>query len=390
MLGYRVPRPDEAMLVSGARYGMNGAPFKVVTGHGAFVLPFVRKANFLTLSMAESEVSETCVTKQGISLNVRAVIAFKVGNDQESIVNAGQRFLSDQDQMSVLTGRIFAGHLRSIIGSMTVEEIVTERQKLATEVLDGSKAEMAKIGLTVDSLQIQSIDDMNTGYIDAMAAPHNAAIQRQAQIAQAQANQAAAEAQQTSQRAQAEYARQTSVVQAQYKAEVDMAQAKAAQAGPLAQAQATMEVLSAQAELAKRQAELRERQLVAEVIKPAEAEAEKVQILAKADAQRVTLTAQAAASHNRVALDRMIIEQLPDIVREAANGLAGANVSVLNGAEGLSELASGLVAQGLTIFDAIRKGLNSEEAPSASDQGASDAARRAVESAQSQDGESAD
>ena len=390
MLGYRVPRPDEAMLVSGARYGMNGAPFKVVTGHGAFVLPFVRKANFLTLSMAESEVSETCVTKQGISLNVRAVIAFKVGNDQESIVNAGQRFLSDQDQMSVLTGRIFAGHLRSIIGSMTVEEIVTERQKLATEVLDGSKAEMAKIGLTVDSLQIQSIDDMNTGYIDAMAAPHNAAIQRQAQIAQAQANQAAAEAQQTSQRAQAEYARQTSVVQAQYKAEVDMAQAKAAQAGPLAQAQATMEVLSAQAELARRQSELRERQLVAEVIKPAEAEAQKVQILAKADAQRVTLTAQAAASHNRVALDRMIIEQLPDIVREAANGLAGANVSVLNGAEGLSELASGLVAQGLTIFDAIRKGLNSEEAPSAPDQAASDAARRAVESAQSQDGESAD
>ena len=226
--------------------------------------------------MTEAEVSETCVTRQGISLNVRAVIAFKVGNDEESIVNAGQRFLSDQDQMSTLTGRIFAGHLRSIIGSMTVEEIVTERQKLATEVLDGSKTEMAKIGLTVDSLQIQSIDDNNIGYIDAMAAPHNAAIQRQAQIAQAQANQASAEAQQQSQRAQAEYARQTAVVQAQYKAEVDKAQAEAAQAGPLAQAQAQMAVLAAQAELAQRQAELRQRQLVAEVIRPAEAEAEKV------------------------------------------------------------------------------------------------------------------
>jgi flotillin len=358
MLGYRVPRPDEAMLISGGRYGMNGAPFKVVTGHGAFVLPFIRKANFLTLAMCESEVSETCVTKQGISLNVRAVIAFKVGNDQESIVNAGQRFLSDQDQMSTLTGRIFAGHLRSIIGSMTVEEIVTERQKLATEVLDGSKEEMGKIGLAVDSLQIQSIDDMNTGYIDAMAAPHNAAIQRQAQIAQAQANQAAAEAQQQSQRAQAEYARQTAVVQAQYKAEVDKAQAQAAQAGPLAQAQAQMEVLAAQAELAKRQAELRERQLVGEVIKPAEAEAEKVQILARADAQSVTLQAEAAASHNRVALDRMLIEQLPQIVREAAAGLAGSNLSVLNGADGLGEIASGLVAQGLTIFDSVKKGLN--------------------------------
>jgi len=135
------------------------------------------------------------------------VIAFKVGNDQESIVNAGQRFLSDQDQMSVLTGRIFAGHLRSIIGSMTVEELVTERQKLATEVLDGSAAEMAKIGLTIDSLQIQSIDDMKLGYIAAMAAPHNAVIQQKAAIAQAQSNQLAAQAQQESQRQQAEYPR---------------------------------------------------------------------------------------------------------------------------------------------------------------------------------------
>src|ERR1700693_4989901 len=214
MFGYRVPAPDEALLLAGCKYGMKGSPFRVVIGHGAFVTPVTRKVRYLTLSMQEAEVAEQCVTKQGIALNVRAVIAFKVGNDEESIVNAGQRFLSDQDQMSILTGRIFAGHLRSIIGSMTVEEIVTERQKLASEVLDGSKAEMAKIGLIVDSLQIQSIDDMNSGYIDAMAAPHNAAIQRQAQIAQAQANQQSAQAQQDSQRKQAEYARETAVVQA--------------------------------------------------------------------------------------------------------------------------------------------------------------------------------
>ena len=231
MFGYRVPAPDEALLISGRRAGRSGAPFQVVTGHGAFVMPTFRKARYLTLSLQEAEVAETCVTKQGISLNVRAVIAFKVGNDEESIVNAGQRFLSDQDQMAILTGRIFSGHLRSIIGSMTVEEIVTERQKLATEVLDGSKTEMATIGLTVDALQIQSIDDMGAGYIAAMASPHNAAIQRQAKIAQAQADQAAAQAQQESQRQQAEYARQTAVVQAQYKAEVDKAQAEAAAGG---------------------------------------------------------------------------------------------------------------------------------------------------------------
>jgi uncharacterized membrane protein YqiK len=357
MFGYRVPAPDQAMMISGGRRWRSGAPFRVVVGHGTFVVPFFRKARYLTLSMQEAEVAEVCVTRQGISVNIRAVIAFKVGNDDESIINAGQRFLSDQDQMSTLTGRIFAGHLRSIVGSMTVEEIVTERQKLATEVLDGSKIEMAKIGLTVDSLQIQSIDDMNSGYIDAMAAPHRAAIQRQAKIAQAQANQASAEAEQEAQRKQAEYARQTAVVQAQYKAEVDQAQAQSAQMGPLTQAKAQMDVLAAQTELARRQSELRQRQLVAEVIKPAEAEADKVRILAQADAERMRIQAAAAASHDRVALDRMLIDQLPQIVKEAASGLAGANVNVLNGAEGLGELTAGLVAQGLTILDSVKKNL---------------------------------
>ncbi|OBK26283.1 flotillin family protein [Mycobacterium asiaticum] len=357
MLGYRVPAPDEAMLISGGKVRGN-VPFRVVTGHGAFVIPFFRKAAFLTLAMCEAEVAEKCVTQQGITLNVRAVIAFKVGNDPESIIAAAQRFLSEQDQMQVLTGRIFAGHLRSIIGSMTVEQIIRERQKLATEVLDGSKEEMARIGLNVDALQIQSIDDDGLGYIKAMSAPHNAAVQQQAQIAQAKANQAAAEAEQESQRKQAEFARETAIVKAQYKAEVDKAQAEAAQAGPLAEAEAQREVLAMRTELAQRAAELRQQELVAEVVKPAEAEAERVRILALADAEKMKIQAEAAASHNRVALDRMIIDQLPEIVDKAARGLANSNLTVLNGAEGLSQVTSGLVSQGLAIFDAVRNGLN--------------------------------
>jgi uncharacterized membrane protein YqiK len=363
MFGYRVPAPNEAMLISGGKSSKGASPFRVVTGHGAFVMPVFRKVRFLTLSMCEAEVTEVCVTKQAIALTVRAVIAFKVGNDTESIVNAGQRFLSDQDQMSVLTGRIFSGHLRSIIGSMTVEEIITERQKLATEVLDGSAVEMAKIGLSVDALQIQSIDDMKLGYIAAMAAPHNAAIQRDAQIAQAVANKAAAEAEQESQRTQAEYARQTSIVQAQYRAEVEAAQAEAAQAGPLAQAKAQQEVIDARTVLAQREAELRQQQLVAEVIKPADAEAERIRILALADAEKMRVQAEAAASNNRVALDRMLIDQLPMIVKEAGRGLAGANVNILNGADGLGEMAAGLVGQGLSILDSVKRGLNTPPSP---------------------------
>jgi uncharacterized membrane protein YqiK len=357
MFGYRVPAPDQAMLISGGKSRQANTPFRVVTGHGTFVMPVFRKARYLTLAMTEAEVSEVCVTKQGISLNVRAVIAFKVGNDPESIVNAAQRFLSDQDQMSILTGRIFAGHLRSIVGSMTVEEIVTERQRLATEVLEGSKEEMAKIGLTVDSLQIQSIDDMKIGYIAAMSAPHNARIQQAASIAQAQANQLSAQAEQDSQRKQAEYSRQTSIVQAQYKAEIDKAQAEAAQAGPLAAAQAQRQVLAAQTELAQRAAELRQQQLVAEVVKPAEAEAERVRLIAEADAAKIKIQAEAASSYNRVALDQMMINQLPQIVKEAARGLAGANVNILNGTDGLGDIAAGLVGQGLAILESVKKGI---------------------------------
>jgi uncharacterized membrane protein YqiK len=251
---------------------------------------------------------------------------------------------------------------------MTVEQIIKERQKLATEVLDGSKGEMIKIGLTVDALQIQSIDDGSLGYILAMSAPHNAAIQQQAQIAQAKANQAAAEAEQESQRNQAEFARQTAIVQAQYKAEVDKAQAEASQAGPLAAAQAQREVLAMRTELAQRAAELRQQELVSEVVKPAEAEAERVRILAVADAEKMKIQAEAAASHNRVALDRMLIDQLPEIVKQAAQGLSGANLTVLNGADGLGEIATGLVGQGLAIFDSLRGGLGQHPSGDGSDQ----------------------
>jgi flotillin len=363
MLGYHVPEPDEAMLISGAR-ARGDEPFRVVIGHGKWVMPFFRRVSFLSLAMYEAEISERCVTGQGILLDVRAVIAFKVANDTASIVNAAQRFLSEQEQeMSTLTGRIFSGHLRSIVGSMTVEEIIRERQKLADEVLTASKIEMGNIGLLVDSFQIQSIDDNDLGYIAALAAPHNAAVQRDAQIAQAQARQAAAEAEQASTREQAKYQRETEILQAQYKKDVDRANAEAAQAAPLADARAQQEVMEEQRRLAAKRAELREQELQTEVVKPAEAEAEKVRILAQADADRTRIAAEAAASNNRIALDQQIIEQLPLLVSEAAKGLAGARLTVLNGPEGVNEMITGVVAQGLSILGTLRDNLGSAHQP---------------------------
>lgn len=358
MFGYRVPAPNEALLVSGRKQrGQDALPFKIVTGHGVFVVPVFSKATRLTLAMQEAEVEEDCFTKQGLTLAVRAVIAFKVGDDHESIAAAARRFQGDQTQMPTLVERIFSGHLRSIIGSMTVESIIREQQTLADAIVDASKPEMARIGLSVDALQISSIDDKGAGYIKALAAPHQARVNQEAKVAQAAADQTSAMAQQESARNQAEYARQTAIAQARYQAEIDQAQQTAAQAGPLAAARAQQEVLVQRAVVAQKNAELRQAELIAEVVRPAEAEAERITTLARAQADATKLSAEAAAAQDRIALDQLVIQQLPDMLRAAAQGLQGANLTVLDGADGLNSVVASLAAQGMALLESIRSGI---------------------------------
>lgn len=363
MFGYRVPAPNEALLVSGRKQrGSDSPQFKIVTGHGVFVMPILSRATTLTLAMQEAEVIEDCYTKQGLTLNVHAVIAFKVGDDHESVASAARRFQGDQRQMPTLVGRIFSGHLRSIIGSMTVESIIREQQTLAEAILDASKVEMAKIGLAVDSLQISSIDDKGSGYIAALAAPHQAAVNQAARVAQAAADQASAMAQQESVRNQAEYSRQTAIARAQFQAEIDQAEQRAAQAGPLAAAEAQQAVLVERARAAERAAELREAELVSEVLKPAQAEAERIRMLAQAEADATRMSAAAAAAEGRIALEQLMIEQLPEMLLAAAEGLKGANLTVLDGADGVGNMVASLAGQGMALLDALRSGLGTASA----------------------------
>ena len=373
MLGYHVPEPDEAMLISGKKSGDDGAPFVVVVGHGKWVMPFFRKVRYLSMALHEASIREVCVTTQGIQLNVRAVIAHKVGGDVASIVNAGQRFISEQEaEMNQLTGQVFSGHLRSIVGSMTVEQIIRERDTLARQVLEASKREMGSIGLVVDSFQIQSIDDMDSGYITALAAPNIAKVQREAAVERARADQEAAKAQQESLRNQADYERETSIKRAEIKSETDKANAEAAQAGPLAEARVNQEIIREQSVLAQAQADLREQQLISEVVKPAEAEARRTQILAEAEAKAVEISSEAAAKNNRIALDQQLIDQLPELVAEVAKGLGSANLTVFNGAEGVNEIMTGVITQGAGLLrslqDQLQAGPVVEQSPNGSAQ----------------------
>ncbi len=362
MLGVRIPRADEAMLISGGRGGTDGTPFRVVIGNSAFVMPFLRSAAFLTLRMQEATVEETCQTVQGITVNLSAVGAFKVGDDTQSIVAAGQRFLSDQRQMGALVGQIFAGHLRGIVGAMTVEEIIRERQKLAHEVLDASKEELAHIGLVVDSFQIQSIDDAGSGYINALAAPHNAEVQKAAAVAQAQADQAAVEAQQKSAQAQAQYRQQTAEVEAAAEAKINVAKANAEaetvaaqQDSERQQADSRKSAIEAQAQLAEEQAALTAKQLESTQVKPAEAQAKIVKLQAEAEAEAMRTKAAAAAANGRVALDLKWIEMMPDLVDKIADALGDSNLTVLNGSEGLSELMAGFIVQAAAVYEAAKR-----------------------------------
>src|ERR1700722_19670917 len=354
MLFWHVPAPNEALLISGSKRRKDETQFRIVTGHGSFVMPVKQRARILSLALREAEIVEECITNQGIRLNVRAVAAFKVGDDQASIANAARRFLSEQDRMETLVGRVFAGHLRSIIGGLTVEQIIRERDRVAQEVKGGSHSEMEKLGIVVDALEIQEIEDAS-GYINNLAAPHAAAIASQARIAKAKAELEAAQRELEAGAMKAQYERDMAIKQAGYQAETEQARARAAQAGPLTEAQASQEVIAQQTALAQRQAELAAQRLEAEVRRPADAEAYRKRTIAEAeaDAYRTRAASMRQGNQELIAADRLM-ENLPAIVEAASRGLAGANLTVLNGTEGVSEVVAGLVGQGLSILELLK------------------------------------
>src|SRR5580658_6431476 len=361
MLFWHVPAPNEALLISGSKRRSDATQFRIVTGHGSFVMPVKQRARMLSLALREAEIVEECITNQGIRLNVRAVAAFKVGDDQASIANAARRFLSEQDRMEVLVGRVFAGHLRSIIGGLTVEQIIRERDRVAQEVKDGSHAEMEKLGIVVDALEIQEIEDAS-GYINNLAAPHSSAVASQARIAKAKADQEATERELAAEAMKAQFERDVAIKRAGFLAEREEAEARAAQAGPLAQGQA----------------ELAAQRLEAEVRRPADAEAYRKRTLAEADRDQARFAAEAEAFSKRAIAEaeaeanraraaslregnqeliaaNHLIEILPALVEAAARGLSDSNLTILNGTQGVSEVVTGLVGQGLSILDTLKK-----------------------------------
>ena len=304
---YKVAGPNEAFIVTGRKgkavinpetgaltTDLSGQ--KVILGGGTFVIPFVQKLGTLDLSSRRISVQiRGAVSGQGIKLNVEGVAIVKVGGNADQIRLAAQRFLSQQADVEPFTQEVLAGALRSIVGGLTVEQIIRDRAAFAQRVADESENSLTGQGLILDTFQIQDVTD-DGSYLADLGRPEAARIGQAAAIAEANARQAAEQARIKAEEEIAISQRTLALKQAEIKAETDAASATAAAAGPLAQAERDQAIFAEQEKVAVQQAALTERQLETEVRKPADAARYRVE--QEAEAQR---NAEIAAAEARKA-----------------------------------------------------------------------------------------
>jgi len=322
---YRKAGPNEALVV----YGIRGP--RIIKGHGTVILPMVENCRELSLELMSFDVApqQDLYTKQGVAVTVEAVAQIKVKSDPESILTASEQFLSKTPpQREALIRLVMEGHLRGIIGQLTVEEIVKQPEMVADRMRGTCADDMNKMGLEVISFTIKEVRDKNE-YITNMGRPDVARIKRDADVATAEAERdtairralalresAVAKAQADQERVaaetaslakQAEAQRDLEVKKATYTELVKRQQAQADKAYEIQtnvmQQQVTTEAVKIQQvekeqQVKVQEAEIlrREKELIATVLKGAEIERQRIQTLAEAERQKTMVEAEGRAS----------------------------------------------------------------------------------------------
>ncbi|MEU5996737.1 SPFH domain-containing protein [Streptomyces sp. NPDC047197] len=412
---YKVAGPSEAFIVTGRRGKKSTDPDtgriftdnsgqKVVVGGGVFVVPFVQQKFTLDLSSRHIPIAvRGAVTLRGVKANLEGVAIVKVGGTEDSIRAAAQRFLAQQGGIVGFTQEVLSGALRSIVGRMSVEDIIRDRAAFAGQVAEEAEASLSGQGLVLDAFQIQDISTEGS-YLEDLGRPEAARAKQEADIAEAVARRAAEQARLKAEEEIAIAQRTFALKQAEIKAETDEASARAGAAGPLAEAARRQEVLTEQEKVAQRQAALTDRELDTKIRKPAdaaryqaeqEAEARRVSLVkqAEADADRARLTgegekaqraaladavrlegeadaaaigakgaaeaeamrkkADAFAQYGDAAVLQMLVEVLPSVVAKAAEPLGAIDkmtVISTDGASRLSRTVADNVAQGMELL----------------------------------------
>ena len=326
---YRKAGPHEALIV----YGLRGT--RIVKGRGTVIFPMVENFRQLSLQLMSFDVApqQDLYTKQGVAVTVEAVAQIKVKSDPESIQTAAEQFLTKTDQAREgLIRLVMEGHLRGIIGQLSVEQIVKEPEMVGDRMRATCADDMSKMGLEVVSFTIKEVRDKNE-YITNMGRPDIARIKRDADVASAEADRdtairraeamraaAVAKAQADQERvlaealslaAQAEAQRDLEIRKAQYVETIKRQQAQADKAydiqSNVMQQQVIVEAVKVrqvekEQEIKVQEAEIlrHEKELIANVLKNAEIERQRIEMIAEASRRKMTIEAEGAAAATRL------------------------------------------------------------------------------------------
>lgn len=360
---YKIAKPTEAIIVTG-RSKKEGQ--KVVIGAGVLVLPFVQNAERISLTSQEIGIKIQGVpSKDGILLDVTGIAVIKIGGDVASVRAASQRFGSNLDEIRKQTTETLSGALRNIVGTMTVKELIQDRDGFSQSAVESSRGTLNNQGLALDTFQINSIND-SVDYLVNLGREEQARQKREAEIAESDNQRLSLEKKLEDRRIASDLQRDVALVEAKNRRERDIAETNAKASGPIEALKQKQEILAQQIEANKINAQVKEEQLNSDIRKVADAdrykveqmaEADKYKRITQADADRETKIKSAEAQTEQ---DRLVGEgkiALAKAAEEEANAKSRGDLA-LKKAE-----AEGIQAIGLAEAESIRaKGLADAEA----------------------------
>ena len=337
--------PNEVLIISGMRHQLrDGRPvgFRIVKGGGTFVWPIWEKADIISLELMTLDVRlKEVYTIVGVSVNVDGVAQVKIKGEEEAIRTAAERFLGrSEDEIKNVALQTVEGHLRAIVGTLTVEEIYRNRDAFAQKVQEVATGDLANMGLTIDSFTLREIKD-EQGYLDALGKPRTAQVKRDAIIAQAEADRDAtiksSQAQQAGQEAKfaadtkiAEANQSFAVKKATYQMNINQQTAQADLAYDLQKYKTNQEVKAEEIqvmliekqrmiEVQEKEVLRKQKELEATVSRPADAERYRIETLANAEKFKLITEAEGQADATKNI-------GIGTAEAEKAKGLAHANV----------------------------------------------------------------
>jgi flotillin len=271
----RVP-PNEALIIVGrgaGRAAESGSGQRVVIGGRTFVWPILQQGFAISLEQRQIGITVEGVDKHRIKIAIKASINFKVSGTEDGVRRAAQRFLSQQDLLTEIIKESLEGSLRSIVGDMTIEQIISDRKSLSDRVVAETKTDLSEQGLQVDLLNISDISTPGSEYLANLGRAEAARARQVAEVSEAEAARVSEFARIEAAEQVAERQKALSLKQASIKAETDRANAEAEASGLLARAEQDKLVAVQERDALSEQALVTQERLDIEIRKPAEAEA---------------------------------------------------------------------------------------------------------------------